>query len=152
MTRAAGLATCTALLGCPGPQVRPPPPSEPCPVGAEKAMKARGIRTGDRHEAVFVFSRPQIIRVHEGPAQVILVGPWEDLPSNTELSGRLIVRDRVYGRLTWATTPKGDSFPVCLDLLSEEGDRGMTREPGDDAPTSALIYTTARVKAVREFE
>ncbi|NPC72702.1 serine/threonine protein kinase [Corallococcus exiguus] len=152
MTRAAGMATCTALLGCPGTQVRPPPPPEPCPVGAVKAMKERGVRTGDSHGAVFVFSSPQIIRVHEGPAQVILVGPWNDLPSNTELSGRLIVRDRVYGRLTWATTPKGDSFPVCLDLLSEEGDRGMAREPGDDSPTSARIYTTAGVKAVREFE
>ncbi|RKH50183.1 serine/threonine protein kinase [Corallococcus sp. AB050B] len=152
MTRAAGMATCTALLGCPGPQVRPLPPPEPCPVGAVKAMKARKIDIGERHEAVFVFSRPHIISVHEGPTQLILVGPWEDLPSNTELSGRLIVRDRVYGRLTWATTPKGDSFPVCLDVLAEEGDRGMAREPGDDSPTSARIFTLARVKAVGEFE
>jgi hypothetical protein len=152
MTRAAGVAACTTFLGCPGPQVRPPPPPEPCPVGAVKAMKARKIDIGERHEAVFVFSRPHIISVHEGPTQLILVGPWEDLPSNTELSGRLIVRDRVYGRLTWATTPKGDSFPVCLDVLAEEGDRGMAREPGDDSPTSARIFTLARVKAVGEFE
>ncbi|NOK34714.1 serine/threonine protein kinase [Corallococcus exercitus] len=152
MTRAAGTAACTALMACPGPQVRPPPPPEPCPIGAVKAMNARSIRIGDTHGAVFVFSNPQIISVHEGPARLILVGPWEGLPSKTELSGRLIMRDRVYGRLTWATTPDGDSFPVCLEVLAEEGDRGMAREPGDDSPTSARIYTTAGVKAVREFE
>ncbi|RKG83037.1 serine/threonine protein kinase [Corallococcus sp. CA049B] len=152
MTRAAGMATCTALLGCPGPQVRPPPPPEPCPVGAVKAMEARKLDMGDRHEALFVVARPHVIAVREGPIQLILAGPWGDLPSNTELSGRLIVRDRVYGRLTWATTRKGDSFPICMEVLADEGDRGMAREPGDDSPSSARIYTIARVKAVREFE
>ncbi|RKI70428.1 serine/threonine protein kinase [Corallococcus sp. AB049A] len=152
LTRAAGVAVCTSFLGCPGPQVRPPPPPEPCPVGAVKAMEARNIDMGDRHEALFVVATPHVIAVREGPAQLILAGPWGDLPSNTELSGRLIVRDRVYGRLTWATTRKGDSFPICMELLAEEGDRGMAREPGDDSPSSARIYTTARVKVVREFE
>ncbi|MBN8465173.1 serine/threonine protein kinase [Corallococcus exiguus] len=152
MTRAAGVAACTTFLGCPGPQVRPPPPPEPCPVGAVKAMEERKLDMGDRHEALFVVAQPHVIAVREGPIQLILAGPWGDLPSNTELSGRLIVRDRVYGRLTWATTRKGDSFPICMEVLAEEGDRGMAREPGDDSPSSARIYTTARVKAVREFE
>lgn len=145
-------AACTALTACPGPQVRPPPPPEPCPVGAVKVMEKLGIDLEDKHGAPFVLARPQIISVHEGPTQLILAGPWGGMPSNTVLSGRLIVRDRVYGRLTWATTPKGDSFPVCMEVYAEEGPRGMAREPGDDSPSSARIYTTAFVKAVSEFE
>ncbi|RKH03390.1 serine/threonine protein kinase [Corallococcus sp. CA053C] len=145
------VAACTALA-CPGPQVRPAPPPEPCPVGSVKAMEKLDIDMGDKHDALFVFDSPQIISVQEGPTQLVLAGPWGDMPSNTVLSGRLIVRDRVYGRLTWATPPKGDSFPICMDVYAEEGARGMARETGDDSPSSARIYTTARVKAVSEFE
>ncbi|RKH92054.1 serine/threonine protein kinase [Corallococcus sp. AB045] len=152
MTRAAGMATCTALLGCPGTQVRPPPPPEPCPVGAVKAMKEWGIRMGDEYIAAFDFSRPRIISVSEGPTQFLLAENVGDLRGGAELSGRLIVRDRVYGRLTWATTNQGDSFPVCLEVYAEEGGRGLPREPGDDSPSSARVFTTVSVKAVREFE
>ncbi|MFP2896276.1 serine/threonine protein kinase [Corallococcus sp. 4LFB] len=152
MTRAAGTAACTALMACSGPRVRPPPPPEPCPIGAVKAMKERGIELGDKNLATLDFADPRIISVHEGPSQFLLLGPWGGLPSNTELSGRLIVRDRVYGRLTWAVTRQGDSFPVCLEVFAEEGGRGMAREPGDDSPSSARVFTTVNVKAVREFE
>ncbi|RYZ42978.1 MAG: serine/threonine protein kinase [Myxococcaceae bacterium] len=145
-------AVCTALTACPGPQVRPAPPPEPCPVGSVKAMEKLDIDIGDKNDALFVNSRPKVISVWEGPTQLLLVGNWGDMPSKTVLSGRLIVRDRVYGRLTWATTPKGDSFPVCIEVFAEEGERGMAREPGDDSTSSARIFTTARVKAVSEFE
>ena len=73
------------------------------------------------------------------------------MPGRTVLSGRLLVRDRVYGRLTWATTPKGDSFPVCLEVYDTTGERGTLREAGDDSPSSARIFTNAYVKAVSEF-
>ncbi|NOK12781.1 serine/threonine-protein kinase [Corallococcus exercitus] len=152
MTRAAGTAACTALMACPGPQVRPPPPPEPCPVGAVKAMKERGIRMGDKYVAAFDFSRPRIMSVSEGPTQFLLAEDVGSLPGGTAVSGRLIVRDRVYGRLTWAVTRQGDSFPVCLEVFAEEGGRGMVREPGDDSPSSARVFTTVRVKAVHEFE
>ncbi|WP_404370506.1 serine/threonine protein kinase [Corallococcus coralloides] len=145
-------AVCTALTACPGPQVRPAPAPEPCPVGAVKTMEKLDIDIGGKHNAVFVVARPEVISVREGPTQLVLAGPWGDMPSKTVLSGRLIVRDRVYGRLTWATTPKGESFPVCMEVFAEEGDRGMAREPGDDSPSSARIFTSARVKAVSEFE
>ncbi|RKH55614.1 serine/threonine protein kinase [Corallococcus aberystwythensis] len=154
MARAVGTAAaCTALTACPGPQVLPAPSPEPCPVGAVKAMAKLNVTTGRKATVVFDDDdRPKVISVREGPTQLILAGPWGDMPSNTVLSGRLIVRERVYGRLTWATTPKGDSFPVCMEVFAEEGDRGMAREPGDDSPSSARIFTSARVKAVSEFE
>ncbi|RKH71806.1 serine/threonine-protein kinase [Corallococcus aberystwythensis] len=154
MTRAAGAAACTALMACPGSQVRPPPPPEPCPVGAVKAMTDRGIEMGDKYIAAFDFTGARIMSVSEGPAQFLLAEDVGDLPGGTAVSGRLIVRDRVYGRLTWATTKQGDSFPVCLEVYEEGGSRGrgMLREPGDDSPSSARVFTTVRVKAVREFE
>ncbi|MCY1045623.1 serine/threonine-protein kinase [Corallococcus sp. bb12-1] len=152
MARAVSTAAACTALACPGPQVRPVPPPEPCPVGSVKAMEKLEIDIGDKNDAVFVVARPKVISVREGPTQLILAGPWGDMPSNTVLSGRLLVRERVYGRLTWATTPKGDSFPVCMEVFAEEGERGMAREPGDDSSSSARIFTTARVKAVSEFE
>ncbi|RKH22577.1 serine/threonine protein kinase [Corallococcus sp. CA041A] len=152
MTRTAGAAACTALMACPGPQVRPPPPPEPCPVGAVKAMKERGIRMGDEYIAAFDFSRPRVISVSDGPTQFLLAQNVGSLLGGTALSGRLIVRDRVYGRLTWAETKQGDSFPVCLEVYAEVGGRGLPREPGDDSPSSARVFTTVSVKAVREFE
>ncbi|NRD65269.1 hypothetical protein HRD49_26280 [Corallococcus exiguus] len=115
-------------------------------------MAKLNIATGRKANAVFADGRPKVISVREGPTQLLLAGPWGDMPSNTVLSGRLIVRERVYGRLTWATTPKGDSFPVCMEVFAEEGDRGMARELGDDSSSSARIFTSARVKAVSEFE
>nr|WP_128800279.1 serine/threonine-protein kinase [Corallococcus coralloides] len=152
MARAVGTAAACTALACPGPQVRPPPPPEPCPVGALKAMAKLGITPGRSSVAVFFGGLRTYISVREGPTQLILAGGWEEMPTNTVLSGRLIVRERVYGRLTWATTPAGDSFPVCMEVLAEEGDRGMAREPGDDSPSSARIFTTGLVKAVSEFK
>ncbi|RYZ43383.1 MAG: serine/threonine protein kinase [Myxococcaceae bacterium] len=146
-------AACTTLTACPGPQVRPAPPPEACPVGAVKVMTKLGIELGRRHNAVFeTDGDPTVISVREGPGQMLLVGRWGDMPDSTVLSGHLIVRDRVYGRLTWATTPKGDSFPVCMEVVAEEGPRGMAREPGDDSPSSARIFTSGGVRAVSSFE
>ena len=51
MARAVGAAAVCSALGCPGAQVRSPPPPEPCPVGAVKAMEKWGIKLGDKHEA-----------------------------------------------------------------------------------------------------
>ncbi|WP_347402645.1 serine/threonine-protein kinase [Corallococcus macrosporus] len=152
MARAVSTAAACTALACPGPQVRPPPPPEPCPVGAVKAMAKRGIDIGDKQPAEFARVRPRIISIGEGPVEVHLIGGWEGLPGNSVLSGRSIVRDRVYARLTWATTSQGDSFPVCFDVYAEEGPRGMAREAGDDSPSRARIWTTAYVKAVAEFE
>ncbi|RKH63460.1 serine/threonine-protein kinase [Corallococcus aberystwythensis] len=152
MARAVSAAAACTALACPGPQVRPPPPPEPCPVGAVKAMAKRGIDIGDKQPARFATGDPRIISIGEGPVEINLIGRWKGLPGNSIVSGRSIVRDRVYARLTWATTPQGDSFPVCFDVFAEEGPRGMAREAGEDSPSRARIWTTAYVKAVAEFE
>ncbi|GMU05749.1 serine/threonine-protein kinase [Corallococcus caeni] len=152
MVRAVSTAAACTALACPGPQVRPPPPPEPCPIGALKAMAKRGIDIGDDHPAVFAEGDPRIISIGEGPVEVQVFANWEGLPDRTVLSGRSSVHDRVYVRLTWATTPQGDSFPVCLEVHAEEGPRGMAREAGDESSSRARIWTSAYVKAVAEFE
>ncbi|NRD58926.1 serine/threonine-protein kinase [Corallococcus exiguus] len=152
MARAVSTAAACTALACPGPQVRQPPPPEPCPIGSAKAMAKWGIAIGDKHPARLAMGDPRVISIGEGPVEVYSIGDWKGLPGRTALSGRSIVRDRVYARLTWATTPEGDSFPVCFDVHAEEGPRGVAREPGDDAPSRARIFTIADVKAVAEFE
>ncbi|WP_375759373.1 protein kinase [Corallococcus exercitus] len=152
MARAVSTAAACTALACPGPQVRPAPPPEPCPVGAVKAMAKRGVAIRDKQPARFSMGDSRIISIGEGPVEIHLMGGWKGLPGGSVLSGRSIVRDRVYVRLTWATTPEGDSFPVCFDAHAEEGPRGMAREAGDDSPSHARIWTIAYVKAVTEFE
>ncbi|WP_284663379.1 serine/threonine-protein kinase [Myxococcus sp. SDU36] len=145
------VAACTGLA-CPGAQVRPPPPPEPCPDGAVEEMARWGVKVEDHHFVTFLVSRPQVITVTDRPAEVELLGRWNRIPSSTIFSGRLIVSDRVYGRFTHARTRDGKSFPVCLELQSESLVKGLEREPGDDSPTSARVFTTGDVRAVREFE
>ncbi|MBZ4334478.1 MULTISPECIES: serine/threonine-protein kinase [unclassified Corallococcus] len=152
MARAVSTAAACTALACPGPQVRQPPPPEPCPVGAVTAMEKRGVDIGDKQPARFAMGDPRIISIGEGPVEVRLIGHWVGLPGKSVLSGRSIVRDRVYVRFNWATTPQGDSFPVCFDVHAEEGPRGMAREAGDDSPSRARIWTIGDVKAVAEFE
>ncbi|WP_346729691.1 serine/threonine-protein kinase [Corallococcus exiguus] len=151
MARAVGTAAACAALGCPGTQVRPSPPPEPCPEGAVEAMEKRHIRIGQLLDAAFDLDE-RFVSVQEGPRQLTLFGRHGDIPGSTLLSGRLFVRDRVYGRLTWATTPKGERFPVCFEVYATSGGRGMKREPGDESSTSARIFGLATLKAVSEFK
>ncbi|NVJ00308.1 serine/threonine protein kinase [Myxococcus sp. AM009] len=145
------VAACTGLA-CPGAQVRPPPPYEPCPDGAVEEMARWGVKAGDHYAVTFLVSKPQVITVTDGPTEALLLGEWKRMPSGTVFSGRLIVSDRVYGRFTHARTRDGKSFPVCLELQSESLVKGLEREQGDDNPTSARVFTTGDVRAVREFE
>ncbi|WP_147448538.1 hypothetical protein [Corallococcus terminator] len=116
-------------------------------------MEKLGIAMGQRQPAVFIQGRPRYITVRDGLVKVHLVGDMGRMPDRTVLSGQLFVRDRVFGRLTWATPPTGDSFPVCLEIRSENDARGMARKDGDEnSSSSALIFTTGDVKAVPEFE
>ncbi|AFE05629.1 putative serine/threonine protein kinase [Corallococcus coralloides DSM 2259] len=152
MARAVSMAAACSALACPGAQVRQPPPPEPCPVGAVKAMAKWGLDIGDKTPVRFAPEDPRVVSIGEGPVEVHIIGGGKGLPGKTALSGRSIMRDRVYVRLTWATTPQGESFPVCFDVHAEEGPRGMAREPGDDSPSRARIWTIGYVKAVAEFE
>ncbi|RKH60301.1 serine/threonine-protein kinase [Corallococcus llansteffanensis] len=152
MARAVSTAVACTALACPGPQVRPAPPPEPCPIGAEKAMKKLGVRVGSRHPVSFTLTGDaSVVSIGEGPVEVELLADWFDMPDSTMLSGRAIVRDRVYVRLNWATTPEGDTFPVCLNLESLKTGSGLEREPGEDSPSRARIYSAQLARAVSEF-
>ncbi|MBU8900920.1 protein kinase [Corallococcus sp. M34] len=141
----AATALCGALA-CTGPQVRPPPEPEPCPAGSEEGMKMLGIRIGDEALTSFVRGEEKYVTVREGTAQILLL----DHGTGT-LSGRLIVGDRLYGRMTRARTNKG-SFPVCLEVLDSSGGRGLEIEGGGGGSGRARVYSAFTVKAVSEFE
>ena len=55
----------------------------------------------------------------------MLRGGREVLPDGTRLSGQLCIGEkRVYGRITQAVTPTGDTFTVCMELYEMGGERG----------------------------
>ncbi|WP_164021314.1 serine/threonine protein kinase [Pyxidicoccus trucidator] len=149
--------TCTGLA-CTGAQVRPAPPSEECPPGAVEAMKQWGINVGDVHSAVFTASRRmnpsiRIITVKEGPTSLsVSREDWGSMP-DYDLTGRLILGERVHGRLTQAQTRDGkETFPICMELLDyDERVRGVVREP-DGGPDTARVFFGVWVKAVSRFE
>jgi serine/threonine-protein kinase len=144
---------CTKLVGCPAPQVRPTPEPEPCPAGAVETMKTLGIDIGAGHRAAFtVATEAEYITVQEGETTLEVIIDWRKLPDRTLLSGRLIFGDgRVYGRLTEAKVPGGETFKVCLEVWDVEGGRGAIREP-NGGPESARIFSAVNVKAVSSFK
>ncbi|CAM4543939.1 serine/threonine protein kinase [Myxococcus xanthus] len=148
------LAT-TALcmtLACSGAQVRPPPDPEDCPDGAVEAMAKLGIRVGETNGATFpIKGDTRVIAVREGNTQIRLLGNWGRLPDDTALSGRLILGDRVYGRLTRVRTSKG-SFPVCIEVYDTSFKRGLELEPGKADSGRLRVWSSVQLKAVREFE
>ncbi|MCP3105334.1 protein kinase [Myxococcus sp. K15C18031901] len=141
----AATALCGALA-CTGAQVRPPPESEPCPAGAEEGMKRLGMKIGRVAVGSFVQGEEKYITVRDGTAQVFL-----GTDAGATLSGRLIVADRVYVRLTRARTSKG-SFPVCLEVQDGSNTRGLEIEGGGGDAGKARVFSVLTVKAVSEFE
>ncbi len=151
---------CKALTGCPAPQqVRPTPTSAPepapCPAGAVETMEALGIHIGNQEPATFhlTAASASFITVREGNTTLSLIGNMGKLPDRTLLSGRLIFGEgRVYGRLTDAQVPGGETFKVCLEVRDDEqGGRGSIRQPGG-GPESARIFSTVSVRAVNRFK
>jgi serine/threonine-protein kinase len=141
-------------VACTGPQVRPEPPGEPCPSGAVQAMAELSIGIGDDIDASFL-SGPlrEVIPVREGWTRVELGGRWEDLPFGTTLRGRLLFGgERVYGRFTEAQNAEGTrTWPVCMELLNHDNERGLPMKPGSTAET-AKVFNSVGVKAVDRFE
>ncbi|WP_426747380.1 protein kinase [Myxococcus faecalis] len=148
-TRSVSSAVATAALcttfACSGPQVRPAPDPEPCPAGATKGMKKLGMDIGDEEYASFIRGPAKYVTVKEGTAQIIVGSDY------ATLSGRLIIADRVHVRLTRARF-RGESFPVCLEVLDSSGSRGLEIEGGGGETGRARVFSAVTVKAVSGFE
>ncbi|ATB50982.1 serine/threonine protein kinase [Corallococcus macrosporus] len=144
-------ATCTALACQSGPEVRPAPPSEPCPEGAVQAMEARGLRIGELGSVHFARGEPKNVTVREGWVR-LRVGATPYPLAGATLSGRLIVSERVYGRFTEAEM-NGERFPVCIELLYPGDDlRGHPRVAGNHFPAEPIIRSASGLRLVRRFE
>ena len=154
-------------MACPGAQVRKePPPPQACPAGAVETMtKQLSLRIGERHGTDMPgakrFSNERV-PVKEGPVSLELAGAWKAgadamgrggrvvLPDGTRLSGQLCIGEkRVYGRITQAVTPTGDTFTVCMELYDQIGDRGLEIEPDGGA---IKVFPRGEVKTVERFE
>jgi hypothetical protein len=142
-------------LACTGPQVRPEPPSEPCPPGAVQAMAGLNIDIGDKEDALFPLpgTGGEFISVREGWTRMEVLAGLGDMPTGSILKGRLLFGgDRIYGRFTEAQEEDGTrTWPVCLELLDRNSERGMEMESGSTADTARVI-NSAEVKAVERFK
>ncbi|WP_309895217.1 protein kinase domain-containing protein [Archangium sp.] len=153
-------AVCALLSGCTGaPQVRPPPEPVDCPAETVKTMEELGVfsRTGPYNDEVLVSIAARALgditlTIQGGPVTVTLLDDTGKLPVHSTLSGQLIVgKERVYGRFTQATTPRGDTFPVCFQFhdWSKPGVRIVEAGPG---PELARINSGQLVTPVTRFE
>ncbi|HEX5746911.1 MAG TPA: protein kinase [Archangium sp.] len=153
---AAGMAAvCTLLSGCPGAQVRPPPPPVECPAGAVKAMEELGVFEPG-YPIGTALTAPNLgqsmITVRGGPVTVVTMDDKGKLEAGSALSGQLIIgKDRVYGRLTEARTPRGDTFPVCFQFMHRDKPGVPIRGEGP-GPELPRITSFAAVIPVRRFE
>jgi hypothetical protein len=140
---------CTVAFGCPAAQVRPETPAD-CPPGAEQAMEEWGI-WGDTR-ALFLDKEEGVpVTVHHG--QHMSFEPnqrWGKAPFRSVFTGELrIGKERIYGLLTEARTPGGDSFPVCVQLVGNDDQLGLEirKRPSPDTATTPRNLT---LKAVRK--
>lgn len=154
-TRAALASTCLALgVACAtGPQLRPPPP-ESCPVGAVDAMKSLGIHVGQPHTVALPGERDErnTLLVREGETTLRVIAPWRNMPDTTLLFGRLYFGEqRVYGRFTRARMPDNREFPICMEIYTATGERGVLRELGE-GPGTARMRGSMQAVVVDHFE
>jgi serine/threonine-protein kinase len=134
----------------------PPPAPEECPEGAVLTMrKELGITVpGKASLATFLGAdgQPVFVNVREGPVSFLMRGALGKLPSGTELHGRLYFSERIYGRITEARTPKGATYPVCMEVLNGSEELGLERDKPGDTPESVQVYWAVRLRQVTSFE
>jgi serine/threonine-protein kinase len=149
--KAAGLATCTALAGCPAAQVLPNPPAEPCPPGAVEAMEKAGLLKGYRDTyGRFTTSEEGFERILVRPGSFTFTEVQGPIAT---LSGRLLFGEgRVYGRFTQATLNSGESIPVCYELYDTNERKPGTLMEGQGGPDSARVLNAMELRAVERFE
>ncbi len=153
-----GAVTAAACTGAP---VRPTPEPQACPAGAVDVMTSRfGIKVGYQVESVclpgfdpFAPGKRKPMPVEEGPVQVVINFPWNNMPEFTSLSGRLVFGpERVYGRFTEARTPSGETLPVCFALVEDHGYEQGVRIRGASGAGTVEVFPIVKVRAVRRFE
>jgi serine/threonine-protein kinase len=137
------------------PPERPAPPPQECPAGALEAMTALGLRLGDVTSVEWTKVRGRAIPVRED-SPVFVFGVWETstgevaLPGDTRISGRIYFgKGYVYGRFTEARTPKGETYPVCLELVYYD-ELGKALEP-ESEPGKPMVAPAAEVRVVDRF-
>jgi serine/threonine-protein kinase len=154
-----------ANMACPGAQVRKEPAPQACPAGAVETMTRQlGLSIGDREgNAGLPGWREAVpVPVKEGLITLELLGDWDvgtdafgrggrtALPNGTSLSGQLCIGEKfIYGRITQAVTPAGDTFTVCMELWDVVGHRGLEIEPDGGA---IKVRPRVEVKTVDRFE
>jgi serine/threonine-protein kinase len=148
--KAASLATCTALAGCPAAQVLPNPPAEPCPPGAVEAMEKAGLLKDRLPSGRFTTSGSGTKRILVRPGSFTFTDVHGPIAT---LSGRLLFGEgRVYGRFTQATLNSGESIPVCYELYdTNERKPGIVME-GQGGPDTARVLNGMHLRAVKRFE
>lgn len=158
-------AVAATNMACPGAQVRPGPEAEACPAGAVETMTdTLGLSIGRKHGVEFPHAgHHDFVPVREGVTSVETLDRWGKLPGGTVLQGRLYFGEgRVYGRFTEAQTPTGDTYKVCMQIVTGQREEkrgggyykpgpGTEMEPGS-TPDNVLIFSFENVMAVERFE
>ncbi|XXF78510.1 serine/threonine-protein kinase [Myxococcaceae bacterium GXIMD 01537] len=160
VAKALGVAACLGMA-CTGSQVRPKPPPEECPPGAAEAMKKLNLAYAGYVHRYSTF-RPndegpnRDVNVQAGPATLLLVSAsngWGGLPRRTEFFGRILIgAERVYFRITEARTPKGERFPVCIQIVDGFDSGFGIQKRRDGGPDAATIESEVLVEVVPRFE
>jgi serine/threonine-protein kinase len=156
----------TANMACPGAQVRKVPAPQACPAGAVETMTGQlGLEIGDTGIVGMPGAKirsNERLSVKEGPVSLELKGGWAVggdalgrggqvvLPDGTRFSGQLCIGEkRVYGLITQAVTPTGDTFTVCMELRQPGVKRGLEIEPDGGA---IRVYPFVDVRTVDRFK
>jgi serine/threonine-protein kinase len=154
--KAAVVATCTVLAGCPAAQVLPAnPPSEACPPGAVEAMEKLGLFSYEQEiqDGVLLGAKSGTVRLVVRPGSAATLQVSKTGSPLASLSGRFLLGEgRVYARFTQATLDSGKSVPVCFELYSlNERKAGYVSE-GGSGPDTGRIHAGLATRAVRRFE
>jgi hypothetical protein len=113
-------------------------------------MKALGIDVGDTSDTItwhLTAKGASYITLHEGWTSVRTSEAMGELPSNTILSGRLILSNPVQVRFVQAQPRGQQPVPVCMVAFNLKA----TPQP-DKGPTAIRVFSSADVRAVDHFE
>ncbi|RKH48189.1 hypothetical protein D7V93_33450 [Corallococcus llansteffanensis] len=74
------------------------------------------------------------------------------LPQQTVVLGTLIRGEYLFGRFTEARTPKGERYPICMEMLDGSGvEHGMPLLEGS-TDDRVIIRSSVYLRAVDHFE